>query len=499
MSDDPPTQGPVAWLNHDALRLRSRYVKTRLRRPRWFTIGPLQMLLALGLWVGASGFGSGDTLVQAQLQDVAVVVVDLETPIDRVSERYLDRAITDANDAGANVIVLELNTPGGLVDSTREMVGTILNSEVPVVVYVAPTGAQAASAGTFISVASAFLSMAPGTNIGAAAVIQGSGEELPETLGKKVTEDTTAFMRSIAEQRGRPIDELEATIRDAKAYSAAEALELGIADSIASDRDALLAELDGLTLEGSEGGVLVTTNGARVEEVGKTFFEHILTFVADPNVAFLLVSLGSLALIVELFNPGMWIPGILGVSALIVGWAGVGFLPFSWAGIALLALALALFVGEALAPGFGFFGIAGTIALILGGLFLVGFFGSPELPGVSFSVNRWVVVGLGLAIGLTVLWLTRAAHRSRNDTSSYTSPTSVEALTGLVAQVTTRLEPMGEVKVAGEPWAARLVEGAFAEVGEPVRVAGMHELYLLVEPLTSSTQPAEPAGLLDET
>ncbi|MFQ5426423.1 MAG: nodulation protein NfeD, partial [Gaiellales bacterium] len=320
----------------------------RSHRPRWFALGPLHVLLALTLWVGASGFGGESSpVLLAQSAEPAVVVIDMDTAIDSVSERFLGRAIDDANAAAASVIVIELDTPGGRLDSTRSMVGTILDSEVPVVVYVAPTGAQAASAGTFISAASAFLAMAPGTNIGAAAVVTGSGDDLPETLGKKVTEDATAFMRSIAEQRGRPAEALEATILEAKAYSAPEALELGIANSIAPDRDALLTELDGMTLTGSAGDVVVVTDGAPVSEVGKNFFERILTFIADPNVSFLLVSLGGLALVVELFNPGMWIPGVLGVSALIVGWAGIGLLPFSWAGVALLALALALFIAEA--------------------------------------------------------------------------------------------------------------------------------------------------------
>ena len=418
-----------------------------------------------------------------------VVVVDLDTSIDPVSERFLERAIDDANDKGAGLILIEINTPGGLLDSTRTMVGAILESDVPVSVYVAPEGAQAASAGTFISVASAFLAMAPSTNIGAAAVVTGGGEDLPDTLDMKVTEDTTAFIRSIAEQRGRPVEPLEATVLEAKAYSAAEAVELGIADFIAADRSLLLRELDGKMLEGASGDVTVITVGAPIDEVGMNVFERILSFIADPNVAFLLLSLGGLAIIIELFNPGLWFPGIFGVAALITGWAGIGFLPFSWAGVALIALALILFLGETLAPGFGLFGIAGTVALILGGLFVVGFFGAPGLPGASVGVNRWVLIGVGGFVGLIVMWFgyeARHSHTARR----YTSPTEKLALVGATARVTDQLAPDGEVWVAGETWSALLIDGRFAEVGETVRVAGMEDVRLLVEPLTQSAPTA---------
>ncbi|MGI9657668.1 MAG: NfeD family protein, partial [Gaiellaceae bacterium] len=279
-----------------------------------------------------------------------VVVIELNGAIDRVTERYLDRAISDANKDGAGLIIIEIDTPGGLLDSTRSMVGDILASDVPVVAYVSPVGAQAASAGTFISVAAAWLAMAPTTNIGAASVVGSGGEDLPDTLGKKVTEDTTAFIRSIAAERDRPAEPLEATVTEAKAYSAEEAVELGIADEIATDLGTLIAGLDGRELEGAAGPVIVVTAGAPVEEVGMTFVERILSFIADPNVAFLLISLGSLAIIAEIYTAGLGLAGILGATALITGFAGVGNLPFSWAGVALLAATLVLFGLEAQAP-----------------------------------------------------------------------------------------------------------------------------------------------------
>jgi membrane-bound serine protease (ClpP class) len=428
----------------------------------------------------------------------AVVVVDLDGAINRVSERFLEHAIDEANDAGAALLIIELDTPGGLLDSTREMVGAILESDVPIVVYVAPEGAQAASAGTFISAAAALLAMAPGTNIGAAAVVTGTGEDLPETLNRKATEDASAFIRSIAQARDRPAAPLVATILEAKAYSADEALELGIADLVVQSRQALLTELDGRLLATATGDVLVRVADAPVTEVGMTFFERFLGFIADPNVAFLLIALGGLAIVVELFSPGLWFPGVFGVGALIIGWAGIGLLPFSWAGVALLALGLALLAAEAAVQGFGFFGAAGTVALILGGLFVVGFFGSPGLPGASFAVNRWILVGVGAAVGLGVVWLARAARQSQTG-PGYVSVTAHAALVGSVAEVTSRLAPEGEVFVASERWTARLTQGGVAEVGEFVRVAGLHEICLLVEPIAGRGRTDGPAEELDET
>ena len=421
-----------------------------------------------------------------------VVVIELDGAIDRVTERYLDRAINRANKDGASVIIIELDTPGGLLDSTRSMVGDILASEVPIVVYVSPVGAQAASAGTFISVAAAWLAMAPTTNIGAASVVGSGGEDLPDTLGKKVTEDTTAFIRSIAAERGRPAEPLEVTVTEAKAYSAEEALELGIADEIAPNLGTLISTLDGRVLDGSAGAVTVLTDSAPVDRIGMTFVERILSFIADPNVAFLLISLGSLAIIAEIYTAGIGLAGILGGTALIAGFAGIGNLPFSWAGVALLAATLVLFGLEVQAPGVGIFGAAGTVTLVLGGLFLVGFFGPREFPGASPGVNRWVLIGIGAFVGLLVVWFGREMRKSTRDVG-YVSPYADSALLGAFAEVGTTLDPMGEVLLSGETWEAELVPGGVAEVGERVRVAERREHCLLVERQPEGVPPAEPS------
>lgn len=450
-------------------------------------VSTVGVLLAFFFLVGAQ---PGQSATAQESTPAPVIVIQLDGAIDSASERYLERAIGDANENAAGLIVIELDTPGGRLDSTRTMVGQILASDVPVVVYVSPVGAQAASAGTFISVASSWLAMAPGTNIGAASVVGSGGEDLPDTLSKKVTEDTTAFMRSIAAERDRPAEPLEQTITDATAFSADEAVELGIADKIATSLDELLISLDERTLAGASGPIVVVTDGAEIDHVGMNFFEKILSFISNPNVAFLLISLGTLAIIAEIYTAGLGIAGILGATALIVGFAGVGNLPFSWAGIALLATSVVLFALEAHAPGFGIFGTAGIVTLALGGIFVVGFFGPPDLVGGNPSINRWVLIGVAIFVGLLAMLLGREIRKSKHDVG-YVSPYADENLRGALGDVRERLDPSGAVMVAGERWDAELVTSGVAEVGERVRVAERRENCLLVEPAPASIPSLE--------
>ena len=412
----------------------------------------------------------------AETRGGPAVVIELNGAIDKVSARFLERGLEEAEARGASVAIIRIDTPGGLLDATRDMVGDIFASRVPVVSYVAPEGAQAASAGTFVATAAALLAMAPATNIGAAAVVGAGGEDLPETLSRKATEDASALIRSIATRRGRPVGALEATVRDAKSYSASEARELGIADVLAADVDRLVAMLDGSRLDTADGRKLVDTKGAEIATIEMSLFERVLSFLADPNVAFLLISLGTLALTVEIFSPGLWVPGAIGVLSLTLGFAGVGFLPFTWAAIVLLGLAVLFFVLEAVHPGVGLFGAFGVVALVLGGVFMLG---GSELPGQAVSVSPWLLGAVGvLALLLTVLLVRemRLSHRP-----VYVSPYARDSLVGELAEVTVRLAPEGEVRLAGETWRAELRGGGVAEVGSRVRVAEASQLGFVVE------------------
>jgi len=431
----------------------------------------------------ASLLATGAAQSQSAADQGPVVVIELDGAIDKVSARFLERGLNEAEEKDASVAIIQIDTPGGLLDATRDMVGDIFASPVPVVSYVAPEGAQAASAGTFVASAAALLAMAPATNIGAAAVVGAGGEDLPETLSRKATEDAAALIRSIADRRGRPVAPLETTVREATSFSAVEAVDLGIADLVAGDLDELVAELDGRTLEAAAGPVRVETAGAEIQTIDMSLFERILSFLADPNVAFLLISLGTLALAVEIWSPGLWVPGAIGILCLVLGFAGVGFLPFTWAAVVLLGLAVLFFVLEALHPGVGLFGAFGAVALVLGGLFMLG---GSELPGQAVSVSPWLLGAAGVfALALTVLLVreVRVSHRP-----VYVSPYARESLVGELAEVTVRLEPRGEVRVAGEAWQAELRGGGVAEVGVRVRVADLSQLGFVVE-LPASEEP----------
>ena len=447
-------------------------------------ISPRQIRIVISISVVLLGFS---LLILPASQPVSaddmssqpeVVLIELDGAISRVSARFVERGMAVAREHNAELVVLTLDTPGGLLDATRDIVEEFLLSDIPIVVYVAPEGAQAASAGTFIGAAAHILALAPATNIGAASVVTIDGEDLPETLSLKATEDAAAFMRSIAEARGRNISALEATVLSAKAYSASEAVDLNVADLIAEDYSSLLVQLDRYEIDLGDRTVILNLSSFETLIVGKTFLERLLELVSDPNIAFLLVSLGGTGIIVELWNFGLWIPGTLGVLFLILGWAGIGLLPFSWAGVALMALAFFLLYLESTAPGIGYFGTAGVVSLVLGGLLLVGFFGDPSIPGDAPSVSKWLLASIGVFLGICMVWIVYEARKTKQ-VNLYKSPTTAIELIGMEGEVTVDLSPAGQILIAGEYWSSRIygdndewcIKGSKVEV---VAVAGNH-------------------------
>jgi membrane-bound serine protease (ClpP class) len=418
-----------------------------------------------------------------------IVVVKLNTDIDQISDSFLKGALKHAAKEDARVVVIEINTPGGLIDSMRNMVGYILASRVPVAAYVEPEGARAASAGTLIAVSSAFLAMAPGTNIGAAAVVGSGGQNLSSTEDKKATNDVAALMRSVAVQRHRPVQPLVDAIRKASSYSSQEAVKLGIANLQTRSLSSLLHALDGRQLDAAGRPVVVHTAGARIETVGQTLFQRILRFLADPNLVFLLLSLGGLGLLVELWSSGStWIPGALGAIFLVLAFVGIGSLPFSWAGILLILVGIVLLGFEIHAPGHLFFGAAGTASLILGGIYLLGGSGSAQFGGGLIEVSRWLLIVVALAAGGIVLFLAYELRKSLR-IPSYLSPVAAVALAGTAGEVSVRLAPAGEVRVAGEAWQAELSGGGELGPGHHVRVDRVEGLKLFVTPLPQEDHP----------
>ena len=345
---------------------------------------------------------------------------------------------------GAELLVITLDTPGGLLTSTRDIVEQLLSSPVPTAVYVSPHGAQAGSAGTFITAAANFAAMAPGSNIGAATPVSATGQDLDETLASKVENDAAALIRSIADERGRNAELLEATVREAASYSAREAVEGNVVDFISEDLSDLMSQVNGRVVETPAGRVTLNTEGLLVRELEKSLLESILEFLADPNVSFLLLTVGGLGIVIELFNPGLIAPVVVGVICLILAFVALGNLPVNWAGVALILLAIVLAAAEVVVAGFGILGIASAISLVIGGLLLFAQFGetSPTLPDVS--VNRWLIVGTGITAAVSVLYLARQAVKSRREQPV----ASMVAIVGEIGVVTSPLSPRGTVRVA---------------------------------------------------
>ncbi len=427
----------------------------------------LRWLTALCVVAGSIGLlGAGP--VRAGADDVHLLTLD--DIINPISARYLERGIADASEQGAAAVLIELSTPGGLLEATQDLTAAMLGAEVPVIVYVTPPGTHAASAGVFITMAGHVAAMAPSTRIGAATPVSGDGTEIPEDLARKVINDTAEYARSIAEARDRNADWAEDAVRDADVVGAAEAVEIDAVDLVADDRDALLDEIDGRTvsLPGSE--VTLATADATVVELPMSLFEDLLMAISDPNIAVILLSLGSLGIYFELSAPGSFFPGILGAIAIILGLISVGSLPINYAGLALLLLGLALAGAEIWVASGGVLGIGGAIAFLLGGLLLIDDTQAPFL-----EVSRPLIYGITLALVLFSLVVVRAVMRTRRRQVAIGGNDMVG--------MTAIMRGPASVYVDGELWSARRTDGNELLNGGSVRVVGRDGMTLNVEPL----------------
>ncbi|MCH7736161.1 MAG: nodulation protein NfeD [Chloroflexi bacterium] len=419
----------------------------------------------------------GPVLARAQAPDSPhALVMTVDGIINQVKEGFISRAIDQAEEDGATLLIIKLDTPGGLLSSTRDIVELLLESPVPVAVFVSPRGARAGSAGTFITAAGNFAVMAPGTNIGAATPISATGEDLEDTLASKVENDAAALIRSIAQTRGRNQDKLEETVRSAASYTAQEALADNVVDLIADDLDDLLAKLDGRTAETSLGTVVLETEGLEIRSFEKNILEHFLEFISDPNVSFILLTVGGLGIVVEMFNPGLIAPGVVGVICLLLAFLALGNLPVNWAGVVFIVLASVLIVLEVAVAGFGILGVGAIVSLMVGGLLLFTQFGdsSPTLP--SISVSRWLLSGTGGVIGLALVYVVGMAYQSRKQGP----PEKLSLLTGMLGRVTGELAPRGIVLVGNETWTAISEDDSVIQIGEPVEVRKVDGLILTV-------------------
>ena len=413
----------------------------------------------------------------------SVLVIEIDGNIEPLTADRIARGIDEARDKGAALVVIQLDTPGGLLESTREIVEEILASDTPVAVFVGPAGAHAASAGTFITAAANFAVMAPGTTIGAASPVSSDGEDIPSTLNRKISEDTSAFIRSIAQARDRNSEALENTVLQSSAYSAEEALELGVIDLIAPDMNSMLDQIDGRAATTATGQLTVSAQGASLVQLDRTFMELILNILASPNVVFALFLIAGVAILIEVIMPGLTGPGILGVIALGLAFVGFWNLPGSWLGVALIALAMGLFYGESLAPGFSVFGAGGLASLIVGAVLLFGNFFSPsDLPEPSFMVNPFMIASMTAL--MTVFWyfFIRFA-RTEGGTSSGFQSEEAMLLEGQWGVAVSELRPAGKVWVANQEWSASTDPGVIIKEGDEIRVVGVYNEVLKVEKL----------------
>jgi membrane-bound serine protease (ClpP class) len=401
----------------------------------------------------------------------AVHVLTYDGVVDPVMAGYIDRGIDEAEATDARAVVIRLDTPGGLVSTMAKIVKRINASEVPVIVYVWPSGGQAASAGTFITMAGHVAAMAPATVIGAASPVGSGGEDIGGTLEEKITEDLAALITGIAEERGRNAEWAEQAVREAIAANSREAVELNVVDFEARTFDSVLEQAEGRTVRVGEEARPVTLRllDAPVVFNDRTIVERFFALISDPNIAFLLLSLGATALFIEILNPGLIFPGVFGVIALVLGFFSLGTLPWNWAGVALILLAFALFVAEVFVSGFGVLGIGGAIALILGGLLLT----STSNP--DFQVNRWLIYGMATVIAVFFMMVMSALIRSRR-APAYMGP---QALIGRQAVARSALNPEGIVFLEGARWRAE-AEGAAIQEGEQVTVTDVQGLKLTV-------------------
>ena len=414
------------------------------------------MWLALLLSM-AGGVGAQETRHVETLQ--------IEGPVTPIMLSYIERGIRTAETGGAEALIIKLDTPGGQVDLMSDIVQAILQADVPVVVYVYPQGAYAASAGTLITLAGHVAAMAPDTTIGAASPVGSQGEDLGETMEQKLKEDLKAQARTLASKRGEDaVDWAESAVEEAKAATAQEALELGVIDFVADDMDDLLAQMDGFQVEVNGQEITLETAGATVREQPMSFIEQFLHIITNPTIAFILLTIGINAILFELSSPGGYAAGIVGAICLLLAFYALGVLPVNYTGLILIGLAFILFVVDVKAPTHGVLTAGGVISLIAGALLL---FNSP-LYQVSISAIVSVALISGLFFAFAIAKVVQAQKKP--------PATGRKGMIGELAQVRSILDPDGTVFVKGELWKATAVGGPIesGEVVEIVAVDGFH-------------------------
>ncbi len=443
---------------------------------RWISYSIIQFVLLLLVSMAGP--------MPASAEGPYAAVIPFKGIVNPAMATYVDRAIAQAEQSGASVIIIEMDTPGGLDTSMRDIIQRIIASRVPVVVYVAPNGARAASAGVYITYAAHIAAMASSTNIGSAHPValgdNGSEAQVSQEMAQKITNDAVAYIKGLAQLRGRNADWAEKAVRESVNVTAQEALDQKIINVIADDENSLLDKIDGTSVQLASGSTTLKTKGLPIQRLEMTPIETFLHVISDPTIAYILLSVGSLALIFELSNPGAILPGVVGGLFLLFALFGLGTLPINLAGLLLIGFAFLLWVADVFAPTHGVLTAGGIIAFVLGSFLLIN---TRDAPFLAISTSAIV----SMTVGLTAffVFVVGAVVRSRRRKPT----TGTEGMLGLSGRTKTELNPRGMVFVDGALWEAVSPEGNVPE-GIEVKVVGQDGLTLLVQPVTKASPPA---------
>jgi membrane-bound serine protease (ClpP class) len=459
-----------------ASRLRHSLLRHRLRH-----VASLLMAAGLSALLVGTAFGQNAT-------GPSVYVLPTTGIVDHVMAGYLHEGLAKAQREGRSAAVIRLNTPGGSLDATRNIVETLLEAPLPTVVWVAPSGGRAASAGTFITMAGHVAVMAPGTNIGAATPITGEGQDIGGALGEKVMQDTLAMLRGIGELRERNVEWALLTVTEARSYTASEAVAENGVDGLAATIEEVLEFAHGQTVTVRGEQVTLDLAGAAVEDLPMNPLQSFLHLLSDPNIAFILFTVGFYGIIFELQNPN-FVTGILGGISIILAFIGFGSLPLNVAGLLLIGLAVILFVLELSVTSHGLLTIAGIICFALGAAALYTEPGTPAAPDVSVAIP--VIVTMTVLTAGFMIIIIYAVMRSRQMTLAGDGLIGSGLAPNTIGEVRRPLAPIGSVYAGGEEWTARSLDEAPIQRGAHVKIVGREGLTLVVEPTDASGAPAQ--------
>ncbi|HZW81529.1 MAG TPA: nodulation protein NfeD [Candidatus Deferrimicrobiaceae bacterium] len=427
--------------------------------------------------------GLAAVLVLGSISCAEVLKIVIDDTVQPITQEYISRAIDEAKRRNDQAVLIELNTPGGLVDSTRRIIENITSSQVPVIVYVAPSGSRAGSAGIFILEAADVAAMAPGTNAGAAhpVLIGPFAPKVDDEMKRKIENDTAALMRSVASKRGRNVEAAESAVLESKSFTEQEALSQHLIDYVASSEDDLFRQMDGRNFKRFNGQeVTLKLSGQTIVPFGMTLKERILDYLMDPNVSFILLAIGALALYAEFNHPGAVIPGTVGVVFILLAAFALNLLPTRFAALVLILGAFALFAAEAKFASHGVLTVGGITLLALGGMLLV------DSPIPEMRVHLLTALAVSIPLGLITAFLMTLALKARRNKVV----TGSEGMVGEIGTAQTNLSPRGKVFVHGELWDA--VSSCDVPAGQSVVVNRVDGLLLRVEPLAVTRQTPTP-------